>query len=84
MPVTTGLDGLVFPSGGGLVHPPKGLVDPGPQALGHPLATPLGDHDAKLGLELEGIAARGALHQMTGDDDPSLVAELAVEVLIEQ
>src|SRR5438105_13696788 len=62
----------------------EGLGDPDAQGLGHLLPAALGDDHAQLGLEVEGLPARGAVVEVASDQDPALGGELAVEVVVQQ
>src|SRR5437588_3400916 len=67
----------------GLRGPAQGLRDPQAQMLGHLFPALLRDHDAQLRLEVESLAARGAVIEVMADDLPALEGQLAVEVVVQ-
>src|SRR5580658_3258504 len=59
------------------------LVDSPAQGLGHPVLAAVGDDLTEIGLEVEGVEARGALVEVALDHGPALVGQLAVEIVVE-
>jgi hypothetical protein len=61
-----------------------GLGDTLLKLVRHPFATPLGDDDSQLDLEVKSLQTGRAVVEMMLDQNPSLLGELSIDVVVQK